>query len=75
MICSFMLKLSCGNIQVIFQVQESQAKGKEYQQASESLEQMLTELQMARDNAKGMVEETYQSYKAMLDKKRVSHLP
>ena len=54
------------------QVQESQAKLVECQNASESLERMLSDLQMQRDNAKGMVEEAFQTYKAMLDKKRVS---
>lgn len=40
--------------------------------ASEGLEGLLSELQMQRDNAKGLIEETFQSYKAMLVKKKVS---
>ena len=54
------------------QVQESRSKIPECNNASDSLERMLSDLQMQRDNAKGMVEESFQSYKAMLDKKRVS---
>ena len=41
-------------------------------EATQSLEGCLSELQMQRDNARGLIEESYQTYRAMLEKMKVS---
>jgi hypothetical protein len=40
-------------------------------EASSTLENSLSELQMQRDNAKGLVQETFQTYKTILEKQKV----
>ena len=52
-------------------VVESQNKIKTCEEASEGLEGLLSDLQMQRDNAKGLIEETFQTYRAMLVKQQV----
>lgn len=44
----------------------------ECDEASQTLQGFLSELQMQRDNARGLIEETYQSYRAMMEKIKVS---
>ncbi|OWF35593.1 brain tumor protein-like [Mizuhopecten yessoensis] len=51
-------------------ITESKSKIKFCDEASSTLENALSELQMQRDNAKGLIHETFQSYKAMLEKRR-----
>ena len=50
-----------------------EAKGKvDYcEQASSNLENSLTDLQMQRDNARGLIEETFQTYKTILEERKV----
>lgn len=49
---------------------ESKKKVSVCDEAHQKLESSLNDLQMQRDNAKGLIQETFQSYKAMLEKKR-----
>ncbi|KAJ8297904.1 hypothetical protein KUTeg_024435 [Tegillarca granosa] len=51
-------------------VTECKSKVSLCEESSNSLQNALTELQMQRDNAKGLINETFQSYKAILEKKR-----
>lgn len=55
-------------------VTECKSKVSLCEESSNSLQNALTELQMQRDNAKGLINETFQSYKAILEKKRVSFI-
>lgn len=50
---------------------ESKKKVAVCDEAHQKLESSLNDLQMQRDNAKGLIQETFQSYKAMLEKKKV----
>jgi hypothetical protein len=50
---------------------ESKKKLVVCEEAHQTLESSLNDLQMQRDNAKGLIQETFQSYKAMLEKKKV----
>jgi tripartite motif-containing protein 2/3 len=43
----------------------------ECDEASQSLQGFLSELQLQRDNARGLIEETYQTYRAKLEKIKV----
>ena len=52
-------------------VTESNSKIKFCDQASSSLEGSLSELQMQRDNARGLIEETFQTYRTILEKVQV----
>ena len=52
-------------------VAESQSKLEFCEEASGNLGNALSELQMQRDNARGLIQETFQSYKAILEKKQV----
>jgi len=52
-------------------VSESQSKLEFCEEASGNLGNALSELQMQRDNARGLIQETFQSYKAILEKKQV----
>lgn len=49
---------------------ESKAKIKDCDQVTTQLENALSELQMQRDQAKDLIIETFQSYKAILEKYR-----
>ncbi|XP_064636652.1 brain tumor protein-like [Lineus longissimus] len=49
-------------------MQESRSKTKFCEDASNNLTNSLSELQLQRDNAKGLIQETFQSYKAILEK-------
>ncbi|GAB1604476.1 brain tumor protein-like [Argonauta hians] len=51
-------------------VTESKNKVKQFEETSNGLENALSEMQMQRDNVKGLVQETFQSYKATLEKRR-----
>ncbi|KAL3880412.1 hypothetical protein ACJMK2_032652 [Sinanodonta woodiana] len=51
-------------------IRESKAKIEYCDQITTSLQNGLMELQMQRDNAKGMIQETFQSYKAILEKRK-----
>jgi len=44
------------------------------EETTNTLMSSLTELQSQRDNAKDMIKETFQSYKAFLEKRKVSLL-
>ena len=55
-------------------VTEAKSKMEFCEEASSSLENSLSELQMQRDNAKGLIMETYQSYKAILENRKVSSM-
>ena len=57
--------------QLTMQLAKSKAKLPQCHKVCEDFDRLLSELQEQRDNAKGLVEETFQTYKAMLDKKRV----
>lgn len=50
---------------------ESKKKFVVCDEAHQTLESSLNDLQMQRDNAKGLIQETFQSYKAILEKKKV----
>ena len=52
-------------------IAESKGKITFCQEASSSLESSLSDLQLQHDNTKGLIEESFQTFKAMLDKKRV----
>jgi hypothetical protein len=52
-------------------VTEVKSKTQVCEEASSTLENALSELQMQRDNVQGLIEETFQSYKAMLEKRKV----
>ncbi|XP_012286456.1 B-box type zinc finger protein ncl-1 isoform X2 [Orussus abietinus] len=49
---------------------ESKARISDYDQASSQLENALSELQVQHDQAKDLINETFQSYKALLEKYR-----
>ncbi|XP_062577150.1 formin-J-like isoform X1 [Saccostrea cucullata] len=51
-------------------LEESKKKVAVCEEAHQTLESSLNDLQMQRDNAKGLIQETFQSYKAMLEKKK-----
>lgn len=53
-------------------VTESKSKVSICQEATSNLENALSELQIQRDNAKGLIQETFQSCKAVLEKRKVS---
>lgn len=53
-------------------VSESQSKLEFCEEATGNLSNALSELQMQRDNARGLIQETFQSYKAILEKQQVS---
>lgn len=53
-------------------ISDSKSKISTCEEASTSLMSSLTELASQRDNAKDLINETFQSYKAILEKKRVS---
>ena len=50
---------------------ECRSKATACERASAGLEGALGELQMERDNARGLVEETFHSYKAVLTHRKV----
>lgn len=52
-------------------ITESKSKIKFCEEASSTVENGLGDLQMQRDNAKSLIQETFQSYKAILEKNRV----
>jgi len=52
-------------------IAESKNKVTFCEAASHTLENGLSELQMQRDNVKGLIQETFQSYKAILEKRQV----
>ena len=52
-------------------VTESQSKVEFCEEASGNLGNGLGELQMQRDNARGLIQETFQSYKSILEKQQV----
>ena len=41
-------------------------------EATSTLENALSEVQMQRDNARGQIEETFQTYRTMLEARKVS---
>ena len=51
---------------------EAGSKRKQCEEASDNLENALSELQTQRDNARDLILETYQSYKAILENVKVS---
>ncbi|XP_046377272.1 B-box type zinc finger protein ncl-1-like [Haliotis cracherodii] len=51
-------------------VTESKSKVSICQEATSNLENALSELQIQRDNAKGLIQETFQSCKAVLEKRK-----
>ena len=53
-------------------VTESKSKVASCEEASVTLQNALGELQSQRDNAKDLINETFQSYKAVLEKRKVS---
>lgn len=42
------------------------------EEASNSLGNALSEMQLQRDNTKGLIQETFQSYKAVLENRKVT---
>ena len=54
-------------------VREAKEKIVFCEETTSNLENLLSELQMQRDNAKGLIDETFQSYKAILEKRKVWH--
>lgn len=52
-------------------VTEGRSKLEKCRLASEALESALSDLQEQTDNAKGLIIETFQSYKALLEKRKV----
>ena len=52
-------------------IQESKAKMNMCDEAASSLDGSLRDLQMQRDNARGLIQETFQSYKAILEARQV----
>lgn len=52
-------------------ITECRSKVSVCDEASSTLENSLSELQMQRDNAKGLVQETFQTYKTILEKQKV----
>lgn len=50
---------------------KSKSKIASYEEATGTLQNALGELQSQRDNAKDLINETFQSYKAVLEKRRV----
>mgnify|MGYP003692450647 CR=1 FL=1 len=57
--------------ELIMMLTESKKKVAVCDEAHQTLESSLNDLQMQRDNAKGLIQETFQSYKAMLEKQKV----
>ena len=55
-------------------ISECKSKINFCQEATTMLENALSDLQTQRDNAKGLIQETFQSYKAVLEKKKVRHI-
>lgn len=53
-------------------ITECKNKIKLFEETSNNLENALTDMQMQRDNVKGLVQETFQSYKTALENRRVS---
>ena len=53
-------------------VAETHSKIQKCESASVSLETVLSDLQQQRDNASDLIKETYQSYKAILEKRKVN---
>ena len=53
-------------------VTESKSKVVSCEEATATLQNALGELQSQRDNAKDLINETFQSYKAVLEKRKVS---
>ncbi|CAI9734641.1 brain tumor protein-like [Octopus vulgaris] len=51
-------------------ITESKNKIKLFEETSNNLENALTDMQMQRDNVKGLVQETFQSYKTALENRR-----
>ena len=44
------------------------------EEATSTLENALSEVQMQRDNARGQIEETFQTYRTMLETRKVSYM-
>lgn len=53
-------------------VRETKRRADTCRNASTKLESIQQELQMQRDNAKGLIQETFQTLKAVLDRSQVS---
>ncbi len=53
-------------------VTECKAKVTFCEEATTALENALSEVQMQRDNARGQIEETFQTYRTMLEAKKVT---
>lgn len=53
-------------------VSECKGKVSVCEEATSSLQNSLSELQVLRDDAKSLIQETFQTYKAMLEAQRVS---
>ena len=53
-------------------VTQGRSKLEKSQEDSQALESALSELQEQTDNAKGLITETFQSYKSLLEKLRVN---
>jgi hypothetical protein len=53
-------------------ITESKSKIASCEEATGTLMSSLTELQSQRDNAKDLINETFQSYKAILEKRKVN---
>ncbi|KAK3099629.1 hypothetical protein FSP39_007220 [Pinctada imbricata] len=51
-------------------LKESKKKSEYCNDTHQTLENSLSELQMQRDNAKGLIQETFQSYKAILENRK-----
>lgn len=51
-------------------LEEGRGKLEKCRETSQALESALSELQEQTDNAKGLIEETFQSYKALLEKRK-----
>jgi hypothetical protein len=52
-------------------VTEARDKVSSCMEASSNLESLLSDLEMQRDNARGLIEETFQTYRTMLQKRKV----
>ena len=62
----------CVKEELLMLVAKGREKLEKAQSESQAVENALTELQDQTDNAKGLINETFQSYKSLLEKIRVS---
>ena len=55
-------------------ISDAKAKISTFEDTSGKLESLLSELQQQRDNVQDLINETFQSYKASLEKRKVNAL-